>query len=274
MVFGLGLFWTVGICMASVAEEPGVPEGSPGCMVDEATRQEQLPFYPPDVDVTGKVTVVVWPDKTGMVNPPTSSDQSEGHARIVVSSRNRPLDRAALDAARGWHYQCPDGLADHRRWARVEIDMSPATTRPARPSPKAAIDYFPEWSQAAKDVRIETTVRDDTIVPYASYADASADLKADARYVRSEPASGGFASYSSWNAGTRTSETWWLRNDQGAARALVLLVRVDYETRQLTYGLNCKASEKDCKDFAGIVALTPVNFAVDRRSATPPGATR
>ena len=96
---------------------PPAPAPSIGASVDPSSRSMNPPKYPPAAlraGITGQVILVVDVDAQGNVT----------NVSVEKSSRNRDLDRAAIDAARRWRFnpEVRDGVPVAGR-VRVPVDF-------------------------------------------------------------------------------------------------------------------------------------------------------
>jgi len=96
---------------------PPSPQSDIGASVDISSKNMNPPKYPPAAaraGITGTVILIIDVDANGNVT----------NVSVEKSSRNRDLDRAAMDAARKWRFN--PGMSDGQRSAgrvRVPVDF-------------------------------------------------------------------------------------------------------------------------------------------------------
>ncbi|WP_369940668.1 hypothetical protein [Xanthomonas medicagonis] len=249
----------------AVAATPFVKLGKtladvPPCRAEEASRKAHPPLYPGFLGTSGiKGTVLIDVALENKADAPAAPAPAElaglqaSDVQVQRSTRNRDLDRIAMQTARKWRYVCPSSVPEAQRWARVDIAMDPAVlgSDHSQPLPQRfAIGYFPSWlnAQRAQPGR-RATQRDDRLMPRGSVDQIAATVQADPAFKKDETRKP-FAMNATWNEREQLALIWWLSDERnGRAKAAVLIVD-DYPNKARTYAVRCESSAETCATFA------------------------
>lgn len=268
----LGLFLaTLALSANAIAATQLVDPGKtladvPSCRVEEASRKANPPLYPEFLGTSGiKGTALIdvvlehkAADATAASTPAAGAAPAElaglqaSDVQVQRSTRNRDLDRIAMQAALKWRYVCPSSVPAAQRWARVEVAMDPSAldSDQSQPPPQRfAIDYFPSWlaAQRAQPGR-RATQREDRLMPRGSVDQITATVQADPAFKKDETRKP-FAMYATWNEREQLALIWWLSDERnGRAKAAVLIVD-DYPNKARTYAVRCESSAETCAAF-------------------------
>jgi hypothetical protein len=240
------------------------PADMPPCRVEDASRKAHPPLYPGFLGTSGiKGTALIdvalqnkAADATADPTPAPGSATAEraglqaSNVQVQRSTRNRDLDRIALETARKWRYACPSSVPEAQRWARVEIAMDPSEIdSDQKVLPRFAISYFPSWLEAMLlHQERRPALRDDRLLPGGSIAEITARVQADPAFKKDETPKP-FAMYATWNEREQVALIWWLSDaHNGRANAAVLIVD-DYPNKARTYAVRCESAAETCAAF-------------------------
>jgi len=292
--FGLFLA-TFALSASAIAAAPFVPLGKsladvPPCRVEEASRKEHPPQSPAEGPSGIKVIALIdvalelKADTTAAPTPTAGSEPADlawlqaSDAQVRRSTRNRDLDRLAMQTARKWRYVCPSSVPEAQRWARVEIEMDPAVTGPERePQPlhRTAVGHFPSWLKAElMQGGQRVTHRDDRLMPGGSIAEITGRVQADPAFKKDEIRKP-FAMYGTWDERTQTARIWWLSDERSGRGNAAVLIRDDYRNNTRTYAVRCESSATVCATFdQWLESIIRTWYPLATWDATPTPATR
>ncbi|WP_017914760.1 hypothetical protein ACQR5W_18605 [Xanthomonas sacchari] len=261
------------------------------CRVEDASRKEHPPVLmgfmaEAGIKGTALVDVSLGRGALGAAAGEPIAAEADSHAevgglkasdvQVQRSTRNRDLDRIALQTASKWRYVCPSGVPDAQRWARVEIAMDPAlNASDGKVLPRFAIDSFPSWFKAMlMQPGALVATSDDSLMPAGRIEEIAARVQSDPAFKKDEVPKP-FTMYATWDEQAQTSQIWWLSDErQGRANAVVL-IRDNYRAGTRTYAVRCASSARLCAAFdQWLQSIIGTWYPMATWDAAPSGAKR